>query len=160
MIVIVVLLVLIVALFAASFFSKRRFGILGLGLAAGAIISPIWGDNAGYVISSTGLVDEGPIVNIIAFSALILIPAILFMFHGYTYKGIVPRIIGSFLFTALAIAFLAGPIGDELSLTGPAEGVYSWLVANHEIVISIGVALAVADLLVSKPAHKSEKRHR
>ena len=151
---------LVVALFVASFFSKRRFGILGLGLAAGAIVSPIWGDTAGYVISSTGLVPEGPLVNVIAFSAIILIPAVLFMFHGYTYRHIIGRVVGSLLFTVLAVAFLAGPIGDALDLTGPAKGAYDWLVANHEIIISLGVMIAVADLLFSKPAHKSEKKHR
>lgn len=160
MIIIVILLGALLALFASAFLSKRRFGILGLGLAAGAIISPIWGDNASFVVSSTGLVAEGPLVNTIALSALILTPAVLFMFHGYTYKHIVGRVVGSLLFTLLAAAFLIGPIGAVLTLTGPAAGVYGWLVANHELIVSVGVVLAVADLLISKPAHKSERRRR
>jgi len=158
--VIIALVAVVIGLFVASFFSKRRFGILGLGLAAGAIISPIWGDTAGYIISSTGLVPEGPLVQVIAFSTIILIPAILFMFHGYTYKHIIGRVIGSLLFTLLAVAFLAEPIGNALTLTGPAASVYNWIVANHELVISFGVVIAIVDLLLSKPVHKSEKRHR
>ncbi|HEY8886693.1 MAG TPA: hypothetical protein VIM31_04325 [Candidatus Microsaccharimonas sp.] len=160
MIVVVILLVLVLALFAGAFLSKRRFGVLGLGLAAGAVISPIWGENAGFVVSSTGLVAEGPLVNAIALSALILIPAVLFMFHGYSYKHIFGRIIGSALFTLLAAALLIGPIGAVFILTGPAGNVYQWFVSNHELVISIGVTFAVVDFLLSKTAHKSEKKHR
>ncbi len=158
---IVILLIVVATLFAGAFISKRRFGLLGLGLAAGAIISPIWGDTAGYVLSGTGLVKEGPLVNAIALSILILIPPVLIMFHrGYGYKHIFGRIIGAFLFTFLAVAFLIGPIGSALSFSGPVAGAYNWLVANHELIVSIGVAIALADLLIAKPSHKSEKKHR
>jgi hypothetical protein len=160
MTVIFILIGLVLALFAGSFLSRRRFGVLGLGLAAGAIISPIWGDNAGFIVSSTGLIQEGPLVNAIALSALILIPAVLFMFHGYTYKHMFGRIIGSLLFVFLAVAFLAGPIGAAFTLTGPVGNVYNWIVSNQELLVSVGVALAVADFLLSRTAHKSEKRHR
>lgn len=156
--VIIILIVLVLALFAGAFLSRRRFGVLGLGLSAGAIISPIWGDNASFVVSATGLVTEGPLVNAIALSTLILVPAILFMFHGYTYKHIFGRIIGSLLFTLLAAAFLAGPIGAAFTLTGPVGNVYQWIVSNHELIVSIGVAFAVADFLISRTAHKSEKK--
>jgi len=160
MIIVAIFLAVVLALFAGSFVSKRRFGLLGLGLAAGAVISPLWGENAGYVVSSTGLIPEGPLVNAVAFSTLILIPAVLFMFHGYTYKHIFERVIGSLLFTLLAAAFLIVPMGAAVTLTGPAAGVYEWLVANHELIISIGVVLAVVDLLFAKASHRSEKRHR
>ncbi|MDB5179648.1 MAG: conserved rane protein of unknown function [Candidatus Saccharibacteria bacterium] len=160
MIVVVILLALVLALFAGAFLSKRRFGVLGLGLTAGAIISPIWGDNAGFVVSSTGLVAEGPLVNAIALSALILVPAVLFMFHGYRYKHIFGRVIGSLLFTLLAAAFLVGPIGSALTLTGPAGNAYQWVVSNHELIISIGVTFTIVDFLLSKTVHKSEKKHR
>jgi len=154
-------LILILALFAGAFLTKRRFGLLGLGLAAGAVISPIWSDNAGFVLSSTGLVNEGPLVGVIAQSVLILLPPILMMFHrGYAYKHMFGRIIGALLFTLLAVGFVVGPIGAAFTLTGPVAGVYNWLVANHALIISVGVAIALADLLIAKPAHKSEKKHR
>lgn len=160
MIVILVIVGLLLGLFAGAFLSKRRFGVLGLGLAAGAIISPIWAVNAGFVVSLTGLVAEGPLVHAIASAALILIPAILFMFHGYSYKHILGRVIGSVLFTLLAAAFLIGPVGSVLILTGPAGNVYQWFVSNHELVISIGMTLVVVDFLLSKTIHKSDKRRR
>ena len=161
MVVILILIGLLVALFAGSFLSKRRFGMLGMGLAAGAIISPIWGDTAGYVISASGLVQEGPLVNAIAVSVLILVPAVLFMFHGYTYKHIFGRIIGSLSFMLLAAAFLVEPVGAAFVLSGPAADAYSWFVMYHELIISAGVSFAVADLLLARPVHKEEKgRHK
>jgi len=159
MTVILILVGLVLGLFVGAFLSKRRFGVLGLGLAAGAIISPIWGENAGFVISSTGLVSEGPIVNTIALSVLILVPAVLFMFHGYTYKHIFGRVVGSLLFTILAAGFLIGPIGATLTLTGPVGNVYNWLDANHELIVTVGVAFAIADFFLAKTVHKSEKKH-
>lgn len=160
MIVIIVLIVLLLALFAGAFFSQRRFGVLGLGLAAGAVISPIWGETAGYVISATGLVPGGLLVNTIALSLLIVLPAVLFMFNGHSYKYLVERILGSVLFTILAAAFLIGPIGAVVTLTGPVAGVYEWLVSNQLLIVSIGVSLAVVDLLIARPVHKSDKRRR
>jgi hypothetical protein len=160
MTVIVILIFLIVTLYVGAFLSKRRFGLIGLGLAAGAIISPIWGETAGYVISATGLVSDSMLVNTVALSMLILLPAVLFMFNGHSYKYLVERILGSLLFTILAAAFLIGPIGAAYTFTGPIEGMYSWLVVNKELIIGVGVALAVVDLMIARPVHKSDKKRR
>jgi hypothetical protein len=155
---IVVLLVIILALFAGAFLSRRRFGLLGLGLAAGAIISPIWTDNAGFVISATGVIPEGPLINALATTILILVPAVLFMFHGQTNHTLFGRIIGSLLFTLLATAFLTQPIGAALILSGPAQTVYQWFISYRDLIVSFGVAAAIADLLLTKASRKSEKK--
>lgn len=160
MLVIVILSVTLLALFASAFFSRRRFGILGLGLVAGAVVSPIWGETVGYIISSIGIIPEGPFVSMTALSLLILLPAALFMFHGYTYKNIFGRIIGAFMFTVFAVAFLLGPVGEVLAITGPMAAAYEWLVSNRELIISAGIALSVIDLLVATPSHKGERRRR
>lgn len=160
MIVILVIIAVLAALFAGSFLSKRRFGVLALGLTAGAIISPIWGETAGYVISAAGVVPEGPLVQILALSLIILVPAILFMFHGYSYKHIAGRIVGSLLFMILAAAFLVEPIGSAVAFTGPAGVAYEWVAANRELIISAGVVFAVVDFLFAKTVHKTEKKHR
>lgn len=160
MIVILILIGVIAALFAGAFLSKRRFGVLGLGLTAGAIIAPIWGENAGYVISATGIVPEGPLVNAIAVSAITLIPAVLFMFNGYSYKHLFGRIVGSLLFTLLATAFLVEPINSIMTLTGPVGTAYAWVVSNRELILSVGVAFVVTDFLFARTVQKPEKKHR
>lgn len=157
---VLILIVIILALFAAAFLSKRRFGLLGLGLTAGAVVAPLWGENAGYVVSATGLVPEGPIINVIAIALITLVPAILFMFHGYSYKGMFGRVVGSLLFTTLAVALLIEPLSTILSISGPIGAVYQWFVTNHTLVISAGIVFAIVDTLTAKAVHKKvEKKH-
>lgn len=151
MIVIAVFVAVAIALFAGAFISKRRFGLLGLALTAGATLSTIWSYDAGLIVSGTGLVPDGPLTNAATLSLIVLLPAIVLLFHGYTYKSVVPRVIGSLLFTALAVAFLVEPLQYILTLEGVAADVYNWLAANKEVIISVGVVLAVVDLFFTKP---------
>lgn len=160
----VVIVVGIVAalLFLGAFLSKRRFGLLGLALTAGATLSALWSTDAGYLVSLTGFVPAGPLTQAVAQSVVVLLPAVLLLFHGYTYKGKLGRITGSLLFMALAVAFLIEPIGFALPLSGIGADVYQWIVTNKGIIVSIGVIIAVIDVFLSKPAPKhkrSEKHH-
>ncbi len=159
---ILVLIGLAILLFAGSFFSKRRFGLLGLALTAGATLSTIWSYDAGLVVSSIGVVPEGVITQAVTQSLVVLLPAILLLFHGYAYKNIVSRVVGSLLFTALALAFLVEPISFALPLDGSGGEIYSSIRQYKDVIISVGVILAVVDLFFTKPAHlaeKSKKKH-
>ena len=157
MIVPVVFIGLALILFTLAFVSKRRFGLLGLALTAGATLSTMWSYDAGLVISSTGLVPDGPMTNAAALSLVVLLPAIVLLFHGYKYKDVFSRIIGSLFFTVLALAFLVEPIGFALPLEGTSAYLYNQALSYKDIVISVGVILAVVDLFFTKPAHKAEK---
>ena len=160
MLVLALLVGIAIALFAAAFFSKRRFGLLGLALTAGATLSTLWSYDAGLIVSSTGLVPDGPITNAVALAVVVLLPAILLFFHGYSYKGMFGRVVGSLLFTALALAFLTEPIGSVIALSGISQDVYNFIVANKSTIISIGVIFAVIDLFFTKPPSKKEReRH-
>lgn len=160
MIPILVFAALALVLFAGAFVSKRRFGLLGLALTAGATLSTIWSYDAGLVVSSTGLVPEGVITQAVTQSLVVLLPAILLLFHGYTYKNVVGRIIGAVLFAVLALAFLVEPIGYALPLEGIGADVYGFLKNYKEVIISIGVILAIADLFFTKPAAVAERSRR
>lgn len=160
MIVVAIFAALAVALFLGAFMSKRRFGLLGLALTAGATLSNIWSYDAGLVVSSTGLVPDGPLTNAIALSMVVLLPAIVLLFHGYTYKENAARVIGSLLFMMLALAFLVEPIGFALPLQGVAADIYRWLVDYKEVIISIGVVLAIIDLFLTKPKLLERDRKR
>ncbi len=157
MIPIIVFASVAVILFLGAFFSKRRFGLLGLALAAGATLSTIWSYDAGLVVSSTGILPEGTITQAATQSLVVLLPAILLLFHGYTYKTKLSRLVGAALFTLLALAFLVDPIGYALPLQGLGATVYNTIKQYKDIIISIGVILAVLDLFFTKPAHLAEK---
>lgn len=152
-----ILAALFIILFIGAFISKRHFGLLGLALTAGATISVIWADTAGLLVSGTGLVPDGPITDAAILSLIVLLPAILLLFHGYSYKHILPRVLGSFLFASLAIAFLIEPVGHVLPLEGIGTQVYNQIITYRDAIVSIGVVLAVVDIFFTKPAHIAEK---
>lgn len=146
------------ALFVAAFFTKRRFGLLGLALAAGSLLSSIWGYDAGLVAGLFGF-SGGPMTSAVVTSLMVLLPAGLLLFHGYTYKSLVGRIVGAVLFTILATAFLVEPLSHVLTVQGPAAGVYQWIVSNRTSIIGVGLIAAIVDLFLTKPVQLSD-RHR
>lgn len=160
MIPVIVFAALAVILFLGAYISKRRFGLLGLALTAGATLSTLWTYEAGLIVSSTGLVPEGVVTQAVTQSLVVLLPAILLLFHGYTYKNRTSRIVGSLLFTVLALAFLVEPIGYALPLEGAGAQVYATLKNYKDLIISAGVVLAIVDLFFTKPVHLAEKAHK
>ncbi|MEI6228803.1 MAG: hypothetical protein WCP11_02155 [Candidatus Saccharibacteria bacterium] len=155
--VILICIAMATALFVAAFLTKRRFGLLGLALAAGSILSSVWGDDLGMVASGLGI-PQGPMTSAIVLAAIIMLPPFVLLFHGYTYKNHLARIAGAIMFTILALAFLIEPLGHILVLTGTGADVYNWLVDNRTLIIGAGLILAVFDLFLTKPVHKLEKK--
>ena len=56
--VVIVVSIILVALFALAFFTKRRFGVLGLALAAGAMLSELWAAELTPFVQKAGFVRE------------------------------------------------------------------------------------------------------
>ncbi|MEI7917770.1 MAG: hypothetical protein WCH58_00075 [Candidatus Saccharibacteria bacterium] len=157
--VILIFIALAVALFAASFIHKRRFGLLGLALSAGSLLSVIWGYNAGLIASGLGA-PSGAVTTAIVLSIIVLLPAAVLLFHGYVYHSLIGRVIGASLFTILALAFLIEPLSHALMPQGVGADAYNWLVDNRNYIIGFGLIAAVVDLFLTKPAHSSDKRHK
>lgn len=149
----------VLVLFALSLFSKRRFGLLGLGLAAGSILSSLWIDTAEFMVSASGVIPAGVMSKFVASMILLLLPALVLLFKGYSYKTLTGRLVGSLLFTVLALAFLANPMAKALILDGPAQQIVSFFIQNGSLIIGAGLMLAVFDIFVSKSGggvpHKS-----
>lgn len=145
-------------LFGSTFMARRRFGLLGLALAAGSLLSSIWGYDVDLVVSGLGVLSS-QLTSAVVSSLIILLPAGALLFHGYTYKNLIGRIVGASLFTLLAFAFLIEPLGHVLVLQGTGAVVYSWLVGNRTIIIGLGMVIAVVDIFLTKPVKLSEKRH-
>lgn len=157
--VILICIAIAVVLFVSSFMHKRRFGLLGLALAAGSLLSGIWGDDAGLIASGLG-VPSGPTTAAIILALIILLPAAVLLFHGYTYSSLIGRVIGASLFTLLALAFLVEPLGHVLVLQGVGLDVFNWLLDHKSVIIGAGLVLAVIDLFLTKPAPLPDKRHK
>jgi hypothetical protein len=156
--VIIICLLIAVMLFVAEFMAKRRFGLLGLALAAGSFLSGIWGYDAGLIASGLGI-PSTPSTSAAILALITLLPAIVLLFHGYIYKTLLGRLIGAGLFTLLALAFLIDPLGHILILYGSGANIYNWLVENRTVIIGLGLIVAVIDLFLTKPVQLSSRHH-
>lgn len=151
----IVYLAVLIILFVLSYLTKRRFGVLGLALAAGAMLSDLWARQLTPVVRSTGFeIVAPPLATLVAVS-LVLLPAILLLFSGPSYYNRAERIIGALLFAALATALLIEPLGSGLVLQGQGKEVYDWFYANRVYIVTLGLVAALVDLLFAKtPKHK------
>lgn len=154
---IIIFIAIAALMFVSAYVTKRRFGLLGLALAAGSLLSGIWGYNAELVASVVGI-SSGTYSSAIIHSVIILLPAALLLFHGYTYKNMVGRFIGAGMFTLLALAFLVEPLGHILVMQGNPAVFYTWLADNREVIIGFGLVFSVVDLFLTKPAQLADKR--
>lgn len=130
--------------------------MLGLALAAGSVLSDIWTDKLLTVFKSTGIVVENYAPTFIAV-LIILIPVAIFLFKGYSYKNLISRLIGSAMFSLLAMAFLIEPLGHFWVVQGLGEGVFNFVLEKRFVIIGVGLLLAIGDFFIAKPAHKAHK---
>jgi len=148
---------IVVLLFVSAFMARRRFGLLGLALAAGSLLSGIWAFDAGLIVGALGI-PSGVVSEAVVIMAIILLPAGVILFHGYTYKTLIGRVFGAGLFTLLAFAFLIEPLGRALDLSGSGANIFQWLVNNKTMIIGSGLILAVIDLFLTKPIQQPNKK--
>lgn len=155
---VVIFLIIIGALFATAFFTKRRFGVLGLALAAGAMLSTLWVGDLTPIIANAGIILVKPPLESVVSAALILLPAILLLFSGPTYKTMLQRVIGAALFAMLAIALLLEPLGSALVIDKVGKPVYDFFVQQRVLIVTAALILAIGDLLITKtPKHRAGK---
>jgi len=154
--VLVVFIVLAIIIFAASFVTGRRFGLLALALTAGSILSDIWGYEAGLVAGVFGI-ESSSFSTAIILMAITMLPAAILLFHGYAYKTKLGKLLGAGLFTVVALTFLVEPIGHILPVRGFGAEVYQFLSGKHDLIIGVGLIIAIVDLFLTKPAAIMER---
>ena len=155
-----VFIIILALLFVLAFFTKRRFGVLGLALAAGAMISSLWAQTLTPIIEQAGVsVSAPPLLTLVSVS-LVLLPAVLLLFSGPSYKDLISRVFGAFLFASLALALLIEPLGSGLVLIGQGKDVYDFFATNRVYIVTVGLIIALGDLLFTKtPKHHKSDKH-
>ena len=155
----IVLLILLAVLFALTFFTKRRFGVLGLALTAGATLSSLWTPDVVPIVQQAGVELVAPPLSSVVAAAIILLPAVVLLFSGPTYSSKLQRAIGSLVFSLLALAFMLEPLGGALVLEGDGKRLFDILVEYRVWIITAGILLALADLLFVKTPKISKEKH-
>lgn len=150
---VMIIIGLALALFAVAFISKRRFGIIGLALSAGLVLSQVWSYEAILIASIFGFGsgESGPsMIKIL----VILLPSLILMLHGGKCKTSIGRFVGALAFTVLAVAFIIEPLGYILSLNGSMADAYMRFVNQKNLIIGAGTILAVIDVFMIKYGNK------
>jgi|TARA_B100001245_G_scaffold135579_1_gene100645 hypothetical protein len=152
--IVIILLIIIAALFAMTYLTKRRFGVLGLALCAGYLISEMWTAEVTPFVRDIGFEVFSPPLSSIVAAGLVLAPAVLLLFSGPTYGKKLQRLIGAGFFALLATAFLLGPLGNALTLDETSYRIYGFLADNKTFIITAGIIYAIYDVLTLRtPKH-------
>lgn len=146
----VIFLSLLAVLFVIAFVTKRRFGVLGLALAAGAFISGLWVGDLTPIIAETGVQLIKPPLESVVSAGLILLPAGLLLLSGPTYRPGASRILGALLFAVFAGVLLLEPLGSALVIEGVGQSVYDVLTTYRSPIITGCLIIALLDILGTK----------
>jgi hypothetical protein len=154
--IVIVLVVIIVLLFGVAYFTRRRFGVLGLALCAGYLLSTMWTAQVTPFIRDAGFEVVAPPLSSLVAVALVLLPAVILLFSGPTYSRSEGRLIGAGAFALLATAFLLGPLGSSLSLDSNGQTVYHFLIENKSLIITAAIGYALFDILTLRTPKRSK----
>ncbi len=151
-----------VVLFVLAFITKRRFGILGLALAAGSLLSTQWtGELVRMIEQADTQFASLPVAGLVA-AGLVVAPALLLLFSGPSYKGMLGRVIGSIAFTAFAALLIIEPLSSVFALSDIGAFILNIDKTYGVYVVTVGVIASVLDLLfvhMGGGHHASHKKH-
>jgi len=142
----VILLIVLACLSLLAYVTKRRFGVLGLALCAGLVLSQQLTGDVSNVLKA-GDVPVEPLGYASAASALlILLPALTLLLAGPKYHDARMRLVGALGFGAFATMLLLGPLTTDLpTLDTSVKPALDMVAANKTWIITIAVILAVLD---------------
>lgn len=147
---VIIFVIIIALLFFVAYFTKRKFGVLGLALAAGAMLSTLWVGDLTPIIAQAGFILVKPPLESVVAAALILMPAMLLLASGPSYRATGQRVLGALLFAVFATVLLLEPLGAALIIEGIGKQVYDFFVQYQMAIITLCLGVAIIDLLLTK----------
>ncbi len=146
--------------FAGTFLSRRRFGVLSLSLAAGSVLAAVWAERLTVELERLGLGIDWLPVGVVATIILLLLPMTLLLLSGPKHQSGWARFMAALGAGILTAAFLVQPLGKYMVLQGQALEIYKLLVESWHYVVTAGLVAGVMDLiLVSSPKKNDTKKH-
>lgn len=145
----VILIAIALSLFALAFVTRRRYGVLGLGLAAGVVLAT----NAKVFVSDFYEINRVPVApfstDAAAIVTLVLLPALLLLISGPSYSDKRLAIAGSAGFALLGTLLLLGPVATALPFNDPGMArTMSSIAAHQKTLVAIAIGLAVLDTIL------------
>lgn len=148
-------------LFAVGYIGRRSMGVPALTLAAGALMAELWTDSLTPVVAQAGLaIIQLPLKSIVAV-ALTLVPALLVMFRSHKASAHHHSIFGSLLFAFLGVALTYGAFSNAVVLDEQSKQYVLQMVKYQNIGITVGIVLAMLDVLLYKkpPEYSKHSKH-
>ena len=159
----VIIIGIAIALFGLAYSTKRRFGVLGLGLSAGVLLA----QNATNFIAKlleTNHIPVAPLTHdISATVALTLLPALLLLVAGPSYFSKRSAFIGATVFAVLGTLLILGPLTTALpTLDSGIKQTLDFIARWQGVIITVAIIAAVFDTILlhsSKPASRKHSQH-
>lgn len=142
-----ILFIIIAALFALAFMTRRRFGILGLGLSAGALLAGSLSGSSADLIDAQNISIPGMGSEEIAAVILTLLPSLVLLLSGPRYATLLPAIFGAAAYAVLGTLLLLGPLSSALPADGATQTLLNEVAAIEPVLISATVLIAILDTL-------------
>lgn len=155
----VVILVIALSLFALAFLTKRRFGTLGLALAAGALLSAQLTRDVSTLIEKNDLPVEPLTSSSAASVALILLPALVLLLSGPAYKSKKGTLIGATAFALMGTMLILGPLTTTLPLLDEGvDAVLNFIATYESLLLATAVIGAVLDTWLTHNVKSHRKK--
>ena len=147
-------------LFRLAFLTMRRFGVLGLALAAGAIMSELWVGDLTPLVAQTGIVILRPPLESLVAATLLLLPAAFLFISGPVYRGMRSRVTGALLFALLAVFLMLDIFESALVIEGVGQTIFTGLTDWRMLGTSALLILAIFDGLgIRTPKPEKPAKH-
>lgn len=144
----VLVAILAAVIFNLSYLTKRRFGVMGLALLAGYVLTVLWASGTPMLAATIGLPSVGAFSAVTIVTLLILfLPVMLLFFGGPIYGNKRSRLIGSLLFTSLAVVFTLDILQGSLVLLGSDRVVFDLVAEHRTLILSVAIAFSIFDLM-------------
>jgi hypothetical protein len=159
----VVIIAITVILFMIAFVTQRRFGVLGLSLAAGAVLAQYASGYLGDALKNYELTLPGMSYESLASILLIMTPSLVLLAGGPTYRTRRAAIIGATGFALLGLFFVLGPLSSVLPTDNPIVRDTLTIMArlqNYVIIAALVFALIDTYMVhgaVGRRYHKDKK---
>lgn len=142
-------------LFLLSFYTRCRFGLLGLGLAAGVLLNQLVGSLLIPPVEALNI-DFSPLSSKdVVTIALTVLPSLLLMIAGPKQHVKMYRFISSFLYALTATALILFPLTTAFPVDDPAaRNIISFVDSSQLPILTFGIILAIADILFPNAGKK------
>lgn len=155
----VVIIAIAAAMFILSYLTRRRFGILGLGLLSGSYLASAWAGTTVPYVEKTGINFHSLGLPALAVMTVVitLLPALILLVNSPKQHGKSNRIISALAFGLLGGVLLTATLASVLPLDSFGKTIDTFVVSNYSLLVTAGIVLSIVDLFLARSAPRPRK---